>query len=64
VFVAPEHRRAGLATRLINHIMDDAKRCGATQVGLEFWLFNEAARTCFEKVGFGMNQASMWRDVT
>lgn len=64
VFVAPEFRRTGVATELIQHAMEEAKHYGASQIGLEVWLFNEAARDCFQKAGFQINQASMWQGLS
>lgn len=61
VFVEPNSRRFGLATKLIDHTLQEAKFYGASQVGLELWLFNKPAHACFEKAGFKMNQASMWQ---
>ena len=58
--VTPEYRRSGCATKLIEHVKDEARRQEVVQVGLEFWLFNDGARACFENAGFKINQGSMW----
>ncbi len=60
---AAAHRRAGCASKLIGYVKDEARREGVAQIGLEVWLFNGAARACFEKAGFELNQGSMWLNV-
>lgn len=54
------YRRSGCASKLIGYVKDEARRQNVAQIGLELWLFNGAAKACFEKAGFEMNQGSMW----
>ena len=46
------HRRQGLATRLMRHVMREAARRGAVRATLEVRESNEAARRLYETLGF------------
>ena len=50
--VDAEHRRQGLATRLMRHVMREAARRGAVRATLEVRESNEAARRLYEALGF------------
>jgi len=50
--VAPEQRRSGIGTRLIQEVLLRAEAGGATSVLLEVRESNFAARRLYEKLGF------------
>jgi ribosomal-protein-alanine N-acetyltransferase len=50
--VAPDWRRRGLATRLLQEVFRDARADGATAATLEVRSSNVAARALYEKLGF------------
>ena len=54
IAVDAAHRRRGLATRLMNHVMRDAARAGARRATLEVRRSNEAARALYERLGFAV----------
>ncbi len=51
---APDRQRSGIASRLIAHILDEARRIGYTRMSLETGSadFFRPARTLYEKFGF------------
>lgn len=52
VAVAPEHRRAGIARKLLSHVSYDAQMLGCETASLEVEDGNTAARTLYEALGF------------
>lgn len=52
VFVAPEHRRTGLATRLIRGLARHAGERGIARIGLDVSEANHAARQLYAGLGF------------
>jgi ribosomal-protein-alanine N-acetyltransferase len=50
--VAPEWRRHGLATRLMNAVEDQARTAGATGIGLHVFNGNSGAIRFYEGVGY------------
>jgi ribosomal-protein-alanine N-acetyltransferase len=52
VAVAPAHRRQGLATRLLQHVLSEAAARGVTRATLEVRASNEAALRLYERLGF------------
>jgi RimJ/RimL family protein N-acetyltransferase len=51
--VAPEHRRRGVGTALLDHLVDDVRRDpGILQLILTVTDSNRAARTLYERAGF------------
>jgi [ribosomal protein S18]-alanine N-acetyltransferase len=52
VAVDAVHRRRGMATRLIQHVMLEAARRGAVRATLEVRASNEPARLLYERLGF------------
>lgn len=52
VFVAPEHRRTGLATRLIGGLARHAGERGIARIGLDVSETNHAARQLYAILGF------------
>ena len=50
--VLPEQRRAGAATALLTHVLDEGVRLGARRATLEVRRSNEAARNLYERFGF------------
>jgi GNAT superfamily N-acetyltransferase len=49
VFTYPEFRRKGIATKLINRIIDEAKQCNVSKI--ELYATNNG-RCLYEKIGF------------
>ena len=49
VLTFPQHRRQGIATKVICRIMDEAKRCGVSNLDLSA---TESGRPLYEKLGF------------
>jgi ribosomal protein S18 acetylase RimI-like enzyme len=52
VAVAPEHRGAGIATQLINAVVDELDALGCAVVVADVSSANEASRSLFRQVGF------------
>ena len=50
--VAPEHRRAGVATALLLRVLGDGARLGAVRATLEVRNSNTAAQQLYERFGF------------
>jgi ribosomal-protein-alanine N-acetyltransferase len=50
--VAPEARRAGVATALLSRVLDEGARLGATRATLEVRRSNDAARRLYERFQF------------
>ena len=52
---APAHKRSGIASRLLEHILTEAKRMGFTRLSLETGAteFFLPARKLYERFGFG-----------
>jgi [ribosomal protein S18]-alanine N-acetyltransferase len=73
--VLPAHRRTGVASALLTHVMAEGVRLGAVRATLEVRRSNDAARLLYERFGFavkGVRQAYytgpvedalvLWRD--
>jgi ribosomal protein S18 acetylase RimI-like enzyme len=58
--VTKRFRRSGCASALIGHVKEEARGKNIRLLGIDFWSFNDAARACFEKNGFKVNQEFMW----
>lgn len=52
LFVAPAHRRAGVAKALVQHCVAFARQDGAARLTLETQHDNAPARALYEKLGF------------
>ncbi len=52
--VAPDRRRAGIATALLNHVLEQGVRLGARRATLEVRRSNTAARLLYERFGFSV----------
>jgi [ribosomal protein S18]-alanine N-acetyltransferase len=50
--VAPEHRRRGLAARMIRRIEEQARDAGCVAIGLHVWVGNETAIRFYEREGY------------
>ena len=50
--VLPSHRRAGVATAMLDHVLREGIALGATKATLEVRRSNEAARLLYERFGF------------
>ncbi len=58
--VKKRFRRTGCASTLIEHVKIEARKQDIALLGIDFWSFNDAARACFERNGFKVNQEFMW----
>lgn len=54
VAVHPHYRRKGVASCLLQQLLQQAKERGATHIFLEVRSSNEGARTLYEKLGFAV----------
>ena len=63
VVVADGHRRNGIASALLEHAKSRARELGASQLGIDCWSFNIAARECFENAGFELKRIGMRLDL-
>jgi GNAT superfamily N-acetyltransferase len=52
VFVAPQHRRRGVASTLLQHAIVNARRAGAQRVSLQTEAGNAAALSLYRTAGF------------
>jgi ribosomal protein S18 acetylase RimI-like enzyme len=52
LYVAPPHRRVGIARALLQQVMDDARQAGAHRVSLQTETGNTAALTLYAGAGF------------
>ncbi|MEU4479261.1 GNAT family N-acetyltransferase [Micromonospora sp. NPDC023966] len=52
LYVAPRHRRNGVAHALLQHVVDEARAAGAQRVSLQTETDNIPARTLYTEVGF------------
>ncbi len=63
LYVAPEHRRAGVARALLEHTADAARAAGAQRLSLQTETDNEAALALYADLGFrpvdGLRQLSL-----
>ncbi len=59
LMVAAPFRRQGLARQLIQHATAWAREKGATEIRLNVWEFNEAARRLYQQLGFTTLQRRM-----
>ncbi|MBZ5559276.1 MAG: ribosomal protein S18-alanine N-acetyltransferase [Acidobacteriia bacterium] len=58
--VLPEHRRTGVGSALLAHVLKEGERLGAHRATLEVRRSNDAARLLYERFGFsvrGVRQA-------
>lgn len=59
IWIEPEHRRRGLATEAFRELVAEAKRQGASRVGLDVWFDNPGAIELYRKLGFAPARMSM-----
>src|ERR1700674_3573222 len=52
--VLPAYRRAGIASALLTHVLDEGARMGARRATLEVRRSNEAARQLYERFGLSV----------
>lgn len=52
IAASPEHRREGIGRRLLDALIDEAKKCGAGSIFLEVRRSNAAAIKLYEGAGF------------
>ena len=58
--VTHDWQRQGYGSKLIAFAKQKAREQGITEIGIDFWSFNDAARGCFEGHGFKVQQERMW----
>nr|WP_232731827.1 GNAT family N-acetyltransferase [Oscillatoria sp. PCC 10802] len=58
VYVAPEHRRRGIGSALMQHAETWAKDRGDRQIGLQVFLTNQPALNLYRKLGY--DTQSLW----
>ncbi|GAB1538162.1 GNAT family N-acetyltransferase [Scytonema sp. NUACC21] len=58
LYVAPEHRRRGIAKALMLHVENWAKARGDRQIGLQVFDTNTAALNLYKQLGYGTQ--SLW----
>jgi len=58
IYVAPEHRRQGIATALLNHAQTWAREKGDRQIGLQVYADNAGAIALYRKLGY--QTQSLW----
>lgn len=63
VIVDAENRKKGVARMLLEHAKKHAHEFGAIGMAIDHFSFNNAARHCFESVGFKINREFMWLDI-
>ena len=51
--VAPEHRRHGIATKLVQLALDAQRECGMTKCHLFIFTQNDSGKSFWRKIGFG-----------
>jgi GNAT superfamily N-acetyltransferase len=61
LFVDPAHRRRGLATALLEHGHQWARKRGDTQIALQVLSSNEAALQLYQKLGYAPSSILMTR---
>jgi ribosomal protein S18 acetylase RimI-like enzyme len=52
LYVAPQHRRRGIARALLRHILDDARAAGASRISLQTEAGNAPALALYMTAGF------------
>jgi ribosomal-protein-alanine N-acetyltransferase len=52
VAVRPEYRGRGIGTAILQHVLNEGRRLGATRATLEVRASNENARRLYERMGF------------
>lgn len=52
IVVVPQHRRSGVATALLQAIVDSAHAAGLQEIELTSWAFNQDAHRAFQAFGF------------
>jgi ribosomal-protein-alanine N-acetyltransferase len=54
IAVHPDHRRQGIAQKLMKKALEDAKKCGAKTITLEVRRSNQAAQAMYAGMGFSI----------
>ncbi|NJM46247.1 MAG: GNAT family N-acetyltransferase [Alkalinema sp. RU_4_3] len=63
LYVEPDHRRRGLATKLMAAAEAWARARGDRQLGLQVFLVNGGAIALYESLGFGVQSISMVKEI-
>lgn len=63
VSVTPGHRRHGIGNALIAAVLAELKGRGATRIAVDFWAFNDRARSFFAGAGFAVQRELCSRDL-
>lgn len=59
LYVAPEHRRKGLARRLLQHINELAAKENMAKITLETAFTNKAAQALYESLGYKQEEGAL-----
>lgn len=62
IVVAPEARRKGVGTALLDEVREVGRALGINRLALDTWSFNEPAKTFFRRYGFVTCSERMWMD--
>ena len=63
IVVKKAYQGRGLGSELINHVLNVAKKEKINKIGLDVWLFNEAAIKFFRNQGFTAHNQIMWHKI-
>jgi ribosomal protein S18 acetylase RimI-like enzyme len=64
LYVAPQHRRSGIARALLQYVIDDARAAGAYRVSLQTETDNTPALTLYAAAGFQPVTDLEWLNLT
>jgi len=56
VYTNPDYRRQGIGAKMVSILVDDAKKRGATEIGLDA---TEMGKPLYAKLGFTQNESGM-----
>jgi len=52
ISVDPDHLRRGIGKALVDHALAELRVTGVESIGVDYWSFNQRARTFFFSLGF------------
>ena len=63
IAVAPEQRRSGVGSRLVQRVEECASELRLQTLALDSWMFNTEAHEFFRKLGFTEYRLDMWKTI-
>ena len=63
IAVAPEQRRSGVGSRLVERVEECASELRLQTLALDSWTFNTEAHEFFRKLGFTEYRLDMWKTI-